>query len=509
MAIAQTGFSQYTYTSFVGNPGNPGALNTDEDDGSAGWTQLISAGSNIYSASQSIPFAFEFGESAVTSFKAASPGYLTFDVSATGTPSTTFASLPSVNLPDNTICAWGFTLEGTNDVVFSKTFGTSPNRQLWVRWHSASTPGNPDSFNYFSIVLEETTNNIYVVDMWSDNLASPPYVPVSLTIGVQIDNAVAVEVNGSPNISPINIAGVSTSVDNDYYQFTPDTGGGPGPGPGAIDLCLITVDRITLRNTLVWENSDPSIDSFNIYREISGFYQKVGSVPRDSLTQFVDHEAPTDYISSSYKISGVDTAGEGALGNPHTSINLRIGPDSTWLYWNLYWNSYVGFNVAYYRILRDYYGTGDYAFYDSIPGNLNQWTDSVPSWFDSATYILEAFPPGAFCTAGSGADYFSIESNPANVRHVGVSLRRPERMDLKLYPNPSEGLVTVSTYLQNETHISLGLFDLLGRSVQQWEFNNGKGLFEKALNINELPKGMYVLRIQTANQFQSKKLILK
>jgi len=498
MVIAQSGFSQYSYT-LLDNESNPGNINTSNDDDPT-WTEILSSGANQYSTAQSIPFPFSFDGNSVTAFKAASTGYITFDTTVSGTPPAISESIPSVNLPDNTICVWGLSLEGGNDKVFTEVFGTTPNRQLWVRWTSASTPGNPDSYNYFSIVLEESTNNIYIVDMLSDNL-STAYVPPFLTIGLQFSDTLAIQVSGSPNVTPINIGATNAPVDNDYYIFELIN--------GDVDFCLITVDPMTLRNTLVWENSDPSIDSFNIYRSKDGIYQKIGSVPRDSLTLFVDYQVTTDYISSSYRIAPVYGAGQGALGSGHTTINLKIGPDSTWLYWNLYWNSYVGFDVEEYRILRDYYGNGTYQFYASIPGNENQYTDSVPSWFDSATYIIEIIPLGDTCFAGTGAEYLTVWSNPANVKHVGVDGRRPDQMDLKIYPNPSEGSVIVSTYFQTKKTLSLGLFDLLGRNIQQWEYLNFKGPFEHVFELKGLPKGMYLLKLQTADQLNTVKLILE
>ena len=126
-------------------------------------------------------------------------------------------ALPNAGLPDNTISIFwdnfanGSASLGTNDNVWTGVFGTAPNRQFYVKYYSYETGGR--SFSYGHLVLEEGTNNIYMIDNYMGGTLG------SMTIGVQKDTATAVQVAGSPNISPIVTSSSWTTLE--YYTFSP------------------------------------------------------------------------------------------------------------------------------------------------------------------------------------------------------------------------------------------------------------------------------------------------
>lgn len=205
--------------------GNPGGYNKEMDQlnnaSGGGWTLVMgTTASPAYSAVQNLPagFDFKFAGSAVTQFKASSTGYITFNTAASNTPTTTAEALPSANLPDKSVSIWGLTATGSNDMVLTKTFGAAPRRQFWIKFQSMTTPGDATgSFTYWSIVLEEGTNAIYLVGMnWGQS--SSNYVSPKHTLGIQIDGTTAVSVSGSPNIT--NAAPLDETFGNNfYYEF--------------------------------------------------------------------------------------------------------------------------------------------------------------------------------------------------------------------------------------------------------------------------------------------------
>lgn len=219
MAVSM-GFSQYYYLPFINAGTNPGGLNTDAEYPNGGgldasWTQIL-AGSQTtpaWSTTQSIPFTFNFNGAAVTSFKVSSSGILTFTTSATTAPTYTNAAIPNAAIPDKSLCLWGLRADGTNDNIMMKTFGTAPNRQLWVFFASYNfNGGSTSTWTYWSIVLEETSNNIYFVDQRTGNGTT------ALTIGIQVNSTTAYSVTGSPAIAN-NASTDATAADNSYYQF--------------------------------------------------------------------------------------------------------------------------------------------------------------------------------------------------------------------------------------------------------------------------------------------------
>jgi|TARA_R110000737_G_scaffold182215_1_gene205637 hypothetical protein len=215
-AASTISFSQYSLSSAVGPcPGNLNIDPTYPNGGGmiAGWDSLIgpSLTTPTWSAAQTIPFAFNFDGAAVTSFKVSSTGVLTFDVgSSMAAPSVTAEVLPSANIPDKSVCVWGLETSGSNDMAHMRTWGAAPNRQHWI--HYSSCANGTIAWSYLSIVLEETTNNIYVVDQRNTTGVG------ALTIGVQVNGTTATMVPGSPAVGAQ--AGTDpTSADDYTYTF--------------------------------------------------------------------------------------------------------------------------------------------------------------------------------------------------------------------------------------------------------------------------------------------------
>ncbi len=222
MVVAQTGY--YYNAPPVTPGGNPGNLNGNWENPygnglSSTWTDIQSATHPSWTAVQTIPFSFNFNGTPVTNYKVSTTGILTFTTTATLVPGITLP-IPSPAIPDKSICIWGLKYGGsnTNDHIVKKTFGTAPNRQHWVFFASYDIQnGNNDCWTYWSIVLEETTNKIYIVDQRNSTKQNcEPY----LTLGIQINSTTAIQVAGSPVINAL--AGKSkTPSDNKYYEFIP------------------------------------------------------------------------------------------------------------------------------------------------------------------------------------------------------------------------------------------------------------------------------------------------
>jgi hypothetical protein len=210
------GYSQYYYIPFTSPGQNPGGLNNLDEFPvggglSATWTSILGGGNAAptWSSTETIPFTFTFNGSGVANYKVSSSGVLTFSTTATAVPAYTPAALPSLNIPDNSICVWGVEGTGANDEIVTQTFGTAPNRQHWI-FFASYTKGT--AWTYWSIVLEETTNNIYIVDQRHAATVS------GISAGIQLNSTSAYAVASSPNLA--STAGAdATAADNAYYTF--------------------------------------------------------------------------------------------------------------------------------------------------------------------------------------------------------------------------------------------------------------------------------------------------
>jgi hypothetical protein len=227
VGLAFTLNAQYYQIPWPNINANPGTANVDAEYPSggglpAGWTVALGpSASSVWSANQSIPFSFQFNGSPVSSFKVSNSGVLTFDVTTSvAAPPFIQAALPSALIPNNSICIWGMTGIGSNDNVITKTFGTAPNRQFWIQFNSygyGGTTSDGNNFTYWSIVLEETTNRIHIVDGRTGGYAATVKV---VSAGLQYSGSSALMVATSPSL--LSLAGSDpTPADNSYYTFIP------------------------------------------------------------------------------------------------------------------------------------------------------------------------------------------------------------------------------------------------------------------------------------------------
>lgn len=238
------------------NVGNPGGLRTASDFTTTGGTSILNGGSgsttvNYWSAATAIPFSFNFYGSPVTHFIVSKNGLLTFDTTNAGQPVgaalNVNTSLPNAALPNNTVAFFwedtSSTSISTADHVYTYTYGTAPNRQFWVHYYSFEV--GTQSYCYWAMVMEETTDNIYVVDM---GYAASPSTYTG-TVGVQVNSTTAYEVTtplngsmGSPNVSMGS--GGTGAVDNEYYTFQYFPAGAcfPPSGLGAYNITSSSAD---------------------------------------------------------------------------------------------------------------------------------------------------------------------------------------------------------------------------------------------------------------------------
>ena len=220
LSLSLSAGAQYYYNTYSSPGINPGGLNTDLEYPVAGgldpsWITIHSSSSTpAWSTAQTIPFSFDFNGSPVTQYKVSNSGVLTFDVATSVTaPSFTNTSIPTASIPDQSVMIWGIQGTGANDNVVAKTFGTAPNRQHWVFFTSYTFS---TYYTYWSIMIEETTNRIYIVDQRHSGTLT------GLTAGIQVNSTTAYGVNnGNNTVSSIAVGADPTAGDNAFYEFIP------------------------------------------------------------------------------------------------------------------------------------------------------------------------------------------------------------------------------------------------------------------------------------------------
>jgi hypothetical protein len=209
--------AQYYYLSYPNAGTNPGGLNVENEYPvggglSANWTTISgSSAAPKWSSVVTLPFTFQFNGVGYTQFKVSTSGVLTFSTAATTVPPASAVALPNANIPNNSVCILGIKGSGTNDSIATQTFGVAGSQQTWVLFSSYTSVASATIWTYWSIVLEEGTNNIYIVDQRHAGA-------VNVSAGLQINSTTALMVAGSPACA--SLAGSDpTPADNSYYQF--------------------------------------------------------------------------------------------------------------------------------------------------------------------------------------------------------------------------------------------------------------------------------------------------
>ncbi|MCB0844847.1 MAG: T9SS type A sorting domain-containing protein [Bacteroidetes bacterium] len=263
------GYSQYYYIPYINAGTNPGGLNTLEEQPfgqglDASWTIIHEGGKSNpeWTPIINMPFLFYMNEQVAVQFRVSTSGVLSFDTNSNVIPPFQPENLPSANLPNKSVAVWGLSGKGVDDKIAMRTFD-GPNKQLWISFINYGYNGGLPICNHFwSIVLEQNTNKIYIVDQKGSLIST---CTPSLTLGIQMDNQTAIEVAGSPNIS--GDAGVDPSAsDNSFYEFIP--GDQPKQDVRAINLdvpgaVLLTDAPIVIKGDFISLGAD-ELKSFDL-----------------------------------------------------------------------------------------------------------------------------------------------------------------------------------------------------------------------------------------------------
>ena len=220
MVVSFATISSAQYYHLAPAAGNPNGVNQEDSEYPvtgglpATWSSIMGSAqiAGTYTAPQNLPFTFLFNGNPVGTYRVSNTGIVTFSQKASlaNNSAGSRVALNGASVPDSSVCVLGLNGQGTNDEIAIKTFGTAPNRQHWVMFSSFSFTGTTaNHWTYWSIVFEETTNNIYIVDQRTANFAG------SVNIGVRIDASNVEEITGVTSAS----TNLPDPSDNTHYSF--------------------------------------------------------------------------------------------------------------------------------------------------------------------------------------------------------------------------------------------------------------------------------------------------
>jgi hypothetical protein len=229
----------------------------------------------------------------------------------------------------------------------------------------------------------------------------------------------------------------------------------------------------------------------------------LGTVPFDSLSQFIDTAANSSVHSYRYKLRTVDSCSNASeFLAYHKTIHLvsNIGLNNTV---NLVWDDYIGFDYLTFYINR-YHPTTGWEVLDSVAANIHSYTDSSYPSLAGLEYDIEVIPTFP-CLAEKAQDHNTTRSNrhtiaPPNANAIDELLAE----QFTIMPNPTNGIFTL--YFDGlATEKNIEIFDLQGkRLANKLCAKENKTI---AFDISEFETGMYIVKISSEKEVKSIRLI--
>jgi hypothetical protein len=194
----------------------------------------------------------------------------------------------------------------------------------------------------------------------------------------------------------------------------------------------------------------------------------------------------------------------------HKTIHLTInkGLASTW---NLIWDGYIGFNFGSYAIYRGSDST-NMSLLTFIQSNLSSYTDLTPPG-DTVYYQIEVVNPFG-CNPNKAMNYNSSRSNQANtIAYIvpdttGIRQLQQIGFAIEVYPNPNNGNFTIRLNSPKTSMMSTMLYNAVGQLVYSESFEIS-GKLNKTLSFEDLPQGVYMLRVSNGEGSIVKKVVIQ
>ena len=154
-----------------------------------------------------------------------------------------------------------------------------------------------------------------------------------------------------------------------------------------------------------------------------------------------------------------------------------------------------------FSISTEFSGT-NYALVYHTTNQGDTWSATPDSIPDFLTPVLYAPDTANAWLVGVGGKIYKGVRKPTGITQMSLNV------DVRIYPNPATGIINVELAYKSNELISYTLLDVTGRVIEngQWSLNSSSSRF--TLNLSDVIKGMYLLKLST-DEGQSTFRVLK
>ena len=274
-------------------------------------------------------------------------------------------------------------------------------------------------------------------------------------------------------------------------------------GLPAHQLCMVTVDTLSVHNEIFWQkNGVSNVDSFRIYRvQTVSIDTLIGTVDYANLGRLVDVNANPNVTSYTYKIAAVDFCGnEGPKSATHQSIHLTNIYTAIPQKMDLFWNLYVGATVNNYRVLRDVNNSGNWVVIaNTLANNVTSYTDyTIPAGAVSVQYRVDVIWANT-CDPSAKVAQSVINTTKSNTKDdiIGVvtSIKQQNEIlnSIALYPNPTKDVFDISINASLDS-FEVEIYNQLGSKLAT---SNLSYTDKATIDISNFSPGIYSVVVKT------------
>ncbi|WP_107040204.1 Omp28-related outer membrane protein [Brumimicrobium mesophilum] len=136
--------------------------------------------------------------------------------------------------------------------------------------------------------------------------------------------------------------------------------------------------------------------------------------------------------------------------------------------------------------------------------DVTEWSSNFVdlSAYDGEAEVMVSFKG----TSNFGNNLFVDDIQIRDNLFLGVEKQEGLNVALNVYPNPSTDLVNVDFKLENLTDVTVSILNTVGQTVSSNNLGSVSGVQSTQLDVSSLESGIYIVRVQTANGEQTKRI---
>ena len=253
------------------------------------------------------------------------------------------------------------------------------------------------------------------------------------------------------------------------------------------NICISTIDTSNLNSVIIsWNKSiiNDQFDSVKIYRETttSGNFIPIGSVHKDSLSEYRDTSISFNSYSQKYKLIILDTCGNlNDFSDYHATVFLQYNGNGI-LHWEAYDIENTINEITEFRIYRDDIGNQNFNLINILPVDSLDYIDVDHIFYPNGGYLVSAVL-SQNCSS-SKTTYTESFSNYRNIN--GLSIEENERNLLKIYPNPAYKNIQIEV----SKNTTVELLNLQSEIISSYQLTTGIN----HINMDYIRAGIYFLK---------------